>query len=98
MNFLDYLESGFQGGPVLTHGAIGPSFLTWQQQDFRAQRRRYGGGNMDDGSFFLSQVHFDKETGTASLGQLDVGPSGWYGTPHQSFKSCDCGRDPSCCA
>lgn len=80
MNYLDYLENGFTSGPVLTSGAIGPSFLTWRQQDFRAQRRKYGETELDSGSFPLSQVHFNKETGTCSLGQLDVGPSGWYGT------------------
>lgn len=97
MNFLDYI-SGSGTGPQLTSGAIGPSFLTWQQKDFRHMRRRYGETELDAGTFPLSQIHFNKESGTASLGQLDVGPSSWYGTPHSDFKGCDCGRDPGCCA
>lgn len=87
VNFLDYLESGSHRGPFMTDGAIGTSFLTPQQADFRKARRRYGEGMLDDGNYYLSQVHFDKETGTASVGQMDVGPSGWYGTPPNDYRS-----------
>lgn len=95
-SFLDYLETGSHSGPFMG-GAVGPQFLTWDQRDFRAQRRQYGEGELDAGSFSLSQVHFDKETGTASVGQLDVGPSGWYGTaPTHERKGCDCPQGGSC--
>lgn len=96
MNFLDYLETGSHSGPFMD-GAIGPSFMTPHQHWFRSMRGKYGEGNLDDGNYYLSQIHFDKETGTASLGQMDVGPSGWYGTPPNSYKSCDCKQDPHCC-
>jgi hypothetical protein len=81
-DYMDYISgAGFGRGPVLTGGAYGPGFLTWDQADFRAMRRRFGEGDPDIGNYNLNQVHFDKETGTASVAQLDVGPSGWYGTP-----------------
>ena len=81
-SYMDFIAPGGLGshsGPVLTNGAIGTSFLTPEQSDFRRARRKYGEGMLDDGNFYLSQVHFDKESGTCSLGQLDVGPTGWYG-------------------
>lgn len=81
MNFLDYIAGGgYANGPVPS-GAIGPAFLTPAQADFRATRRRFGEGDPSVGGYNLAQVHFDKETGTCSVAQLDVGPSSWYGTP-----------------
>lgn len=87
-DFMDYIGgAGFQHGPVLTSGALGPAFLTWDQKNFQAQRRRYGESDPSVGGYNLNQIHFDKETGNASVAQLDVGPSGWYGTPSQSDAS-----------
>ena len=84
-DYMDYIGgAGFQRGPVLTSGALGPAFLTWGQQDFRDMRRRYGEGDPSMGNYSLNQIHFDKENGNVSVAQLDVGPSGWYGTPGQS--------------
>ena len=83
-DYMDYISgAGFQRGPVMTSGALGPAFLTWQQADFRDMRRRYGEGDPSVGSYNLNQIHFDKENGTASVAALDVGPSSWYGTPTQ---------------
>lgn len=96
MNFLDYLETGSHQGPFMG-GAIGTSFLTPDQHYFRSMRRRYGESELDAGSFPLTQVHFDKESGTTSVGQLDTGPSSWYGTPHKDYTSCDCRGDANCC-
>lgn len=76
--FLSYLESGSHSGPFMG-GAIGTAFLTPDQETFRAARLRYGESELDAGSYFLNQIKFNKETGTASVGMLDVGPSSWYG-------------------
>lgn len=84
-DYLDYLQGGFQAGPVLTGGAAGPAFLTWGQQDFREMRRKYGEGDPDVGSYHLNQVHYNKENGTLSVQALDVGPSSWYGSPAGSY-------------
>jgi hypothetical protein len=80
MNFLDYLESGFHRGPVLTSGAIGSSFFTPVQSDFRDSRKRFGEGDPNRGTYNLNQVHWNKENGTVSVSTLDVGPSSWYGS------------------
>ena len=86
MDYMDYIGTpGFQRGPVLTSGAIGTSFLTWGQSDFRRMRRRYGEGDPSVGSYNLNQVHFNKENGTLSVQSLDVGPSSWYGSPSNSY-------------
>lgn len=85
MDYLTYLESGFQAGPVLTSGALGPAFLTPGQRDFRDMRRKYGEGDPDRGNFNLAQVHFNKENGSVSVQTLDVGPSSWYGSPPPDY-------------
>lgn len=83
-DYMDYISgAGFGRGPVLTSGAGGPAFLTSDQRDFRAMRRRYGESDPTVGGYNLNQIHFDKENGNVSVAQLDVGPSGWYGTPSQ---------------
>ena len=83
-DYMDYISgAGFQRGPVMTSGALGPSFLTLDQHNFRAMRRRFGEGDPSAGSYHLNQIHFDKENGNVSVAALDVGPSSWYGTPTQ---------------
>ena len=84
LDYLDYIGgAGFGRGPVLTSGAYGPGFLTWSQRDFRAMRRRYGEGDPEVGNYALNQINFNKENGTGSVAQLDVGPSSWYGSVEQ---------------
>jgi len=84
-DYLDYLETGFLRGPVLSHGSLGPAFLTWGQKDFRAMRRQFGEGDPDRGNYNLNQIHFNKENGCLSVQTLDVGPSSWYGSPPDSY-------------
>lgn len=85
-------------------GAIGTGFLTPAQGEFMATRTRYGG--VDDpnvGTFHLSRIVWDKETGDASFGMLSPMADGWYGgagsdvTPDQPGEvPCGCEGCGSC--
>jgi hypothetical protein len=85
-------------------GAIGPSFFTPTQVDFTRTRQRYG--NPDDassGAYFLDQIHWNKEGGTASYSTLDPRSDGWYGGPgtakemdEQAGQTSDCGCGGGC--
>lgn len=81
-DYLALISAGPQYWPhYLDSPAVAPGYLTPDQWWFRerARVRRYGEGDPDRGGYPLAEVIFDKEEGTAMVGQCDVGPSGWYG-------------------
>lgn len=74
--------------------AIGPGFLTPEQSDFRKARTRIGGPDDPNvGSFHLSRIHWNKESGAASFSTTDVGGDGWYTGCgcEQTSGGCGCG-------
>lgn len=88
--FLDVLSAGPSPNPTYLDGSVGTHFITPDQLYFRSTRRHYGEGDPDIGGYKLSSIHFDKESGTTTVGQMDVGPSGWYGG------ACDCADAGGC--
>lgn len=81
--------------PAATPGAIGPSFFTPEQADFMKARRRFAGPDDPNvGSYHLSRVHFNKETGTGSFTTTQPLADGWY--DQGPGEGCDCPDKGGC--